>query len=163
MAIYTVHAPADAGIDARTSFDQLVFVRDGFYFWAFAAAIIWLIWHRLWLALFGYIVLTLAIEFAFFLFDVPAVAQLVAMTLIAVLVGFEAASLWRWKLSRRRWRQLDVVVAENEEAAERRFLDRRKTQTHESGGNNTSSSLPRTSSMSQPDVIGLFPQPGAPR
>ncbi len=163
MAIYTVHAPVGDGIDARTSFDRLVFVRDGFYFWAFAAAIIWLIWHRLWLALLGYIFLTLAIEIAFILFDVPAPAQLAAMTLIAVLVGLEAASLWRWKLSRRRWRQLDVVVAENEEAAERRFLDRWKERAHESGRNDTASLLPRTPSMSQPDVIGLFPQPGASR
>jgi hypothetical protein len=44
--------------------------------------------------------------------------------LLALLLGFEAASLQRWTLSRRNWRQLDIVVADDEEAAERRFFDR---------------------------------------
>ena len=44
--------------------------------------------------------------------------------LIAILMGFEAASLRRWTLSRRNWRQLDIVVADDEESAERRFFDR---------------------------------------
>ena len=39
-------------------------------------------------------------------------------------MGFEAASLQRWTLSRRNWRQLDIVVADDEESAERRFFDR---------------------------------------
>ena len=39
-------------------------------------------------------------------------------------MGFEAASLQRWTLSRRKWRQLDIVVADDEESAERRFFDR---------------------------------------
>ena len=38
---------------------------------------------------------------------------------MAVLLGFEAASLKRWKLSRGKWRQVDVVVADDEEMAER--------------------------------------------
>ncbi len=52
MAVYTVHAPASYGVDVRTTSDRLVFVRDGFYFWAFVFSFFWLIWHRLWLALF---------------------------------------------------------------------------------------------------------------
>ena len=63
MAIYTVHAPASYGIDPRVTADKVVFVRDGFYVWAFLAAIVWLMWHRLWLALLGYIVLSVAAEF----------------------------------------------------------------------------------------------------
>ena len=37
-------------------------------------------------------------------------AVLLANFLIALLMGFEAASLRRWTLSRRNWRQLDIVV-----------------------------------------------------
>ena len=29
--------------------ERFVFVRDGFYFWAFLFAPLWLLWHRLWL------------------------------------------------------------------------------------------------------------------
>ena len=44
--------------------------------------------------------------------------------LLAVLMGLEAASLRRWSYSRGNWRQIDFVVADDEEAAERRFFDR---------------------------------------
>ena len=47
-----------------------------------------------------------------------------ANLLLALLMGFEAASLRRWTVSRRNWRQLDIVVADDEETAERRFFDR---------------------------------------
>ena len=44
-----------AGADIAAT-DKFTFVRDGFHFWAFVAGLIWLAWHRLWLALIGWIV-----------------------------------------------------------------------------------------------------------
>ena len=58
MAIYTVHAPVSYGSDVRTTDDKVVFVRDGFHFWALAFGPFWLIWHRLWLVLIGYFVVS---------------------------------------------------------------------------------------------------------
>ena len=43
--------------------------------------------------------------------------------LIAILVGIEASSLRRWKLARRKFEQVGVVVADDLEMAERRFFD----------------------------------------
>src|SRR6266700_4404334 len=59
MPVYTVHAPVANGADLAAT-DKFAFVRDGFHFWAFAVSVIWLAWHRLWLALIGWIVLSLA-------------------------------------------------------------------------------------------------------
>src|SRR3954471_22123307 len=59
MPVYTVHAPrsaesaADSLVPGGT--DRFVFVRDGFHFWAFLLAPLWLLRHRLWLALLGYV------------------------------------------------------------------------------------------------------------
>ena len=50
MPVYTVHAPVANGADLAAA-DKFVFVRDGFHFWAAVAGVIWLAWHRLWLAL----------------------------------------------------------------------------------------------------------------
>ena len=63
MPVYTVHAPVtgNAGIAAT---DKFVFVRDGFYVWATLLGVVWLAWHRLWLALIGWIVLMAAIDVA---------------------------------------------------------------------------------------------------
>src|SRR5436190_6728734 len=61
MRVYTVHAPVANGADL-VSADKFVFVRDGFHFWAAAATVIWLLWHRLWLVLLGWIALTVAVN-----------------------------------------------------------------------------------------------------
>ena len=55
MPVYTVHAPQTTNSDIRAT-DRFAFVRDGFHFWAFAFGPLWLVWHRLWLALIGWII-----------------------------------------------------------------------------------------------------------
>jgi hypothetical protein len=165
MAVYTVHAPAGYGVDVRARPDQFVFVRDGFYFWAFVLSILWLVWHRLWLALLGYLALTLAVEIALWSFGASAGTRFVVMGLIALLLGLEAGSLRRWKLSRRKWRQIDVVVADSEEAAERRFFDRWHAAAPRDGAHGAAAlhPLPHASLAQGAGIIGLFPEPGAMR
>ncbi len=66
---------------------------------------------------------TVGIELGLIALGAGRGAILFADLLIAILMGFEAASLQRWTLSRRNWRQLDIVVADDAESAERRFFD----------------------------------------
>ena len=165
MTIYTVHAPVSDGTDIRAAADEVVFVRDGFYVWAFVAAIVWLIWHRLWLALVGYIAISILGELAFKLLGVGVTARFIIMIVFALLIGFEASTLRRWKLSRGKWRQLAVISARNEDEAEQRFFDR---WVNPASGNDTGYSpalhpLPRASLTTHDDVLGVFPQPGASR
>src|SRR3954468_6160662 len=122
MPVYTVHAPVANGADL-TATDKFVFVRDGFHFWAAVAGVVWLAWHRLWLALIGWVVLLGGIGGGFAARGVGRGTIFAVDLLLALLLGFEAASLRRWTLSRRKWRQLDIVVADDEETAERRFFD----------------------------------------
>jgi hypothetical protein len=96
-----------------------------------------------------------------------------ADVLIALLLGFEGASLQRWTLSRRNFRQLDIVVADDEEAAERRFFDRWTAKQHglvnDQGSVDRGAPPPTRNVPPQPfskpptedGIIGLFPQPGA--
>ena len=52
MPVYTVHEPPPRDSDdAADAADRFVFVRDGFSFWAFLFAPLWMLWHRLWLVL----------------------------------------------------------------------------------------------------------------
>ena len=123
MPVYTVHAPVANGADLSAT-DKITFVRDGFHFWAAVAGVVWLIWNRLWLALIGWLVVTFVIDFALTKLGVARGAILLVDLVLMLLLGLEAASLQRWTLSRRKWRQLDIVVADDEEAAERRFFER---------------------------------------
>ena len=55
MPVYTVHEPPPRDDDdRRRRRDRFVFVRDGFSFWAFLLAPLWMLWHRLWLVLLLY-------------------------------------------------------------------------------------------------------------
>jgi hypothetical protein len=176
MPVYTVHAPVTNDPGVRST-DKFAFVRDGFYFWAALFGPLWLIWHRLWLALIGWIVLILAIDAAMASLGAGGTMVFLADGLLALLMGFEAASLWRWTLSRRNWRQLDIVVADNEESAERRFFDRWTVKARDLGDDQAAvdrgappptRDIPgrpfsRPTPSSQSEIIGLFPEPGASR
>ena len=174
MPVYTVHAPVTTRAGAVAT-DRFAFVRDGFHAWAFVLGPLWLAWHRLWLALIGWIVVAAAVDFGMARLGAGGGTVFLAEVLIALLMGFEAASLQRWTLSRRNWRQLDIVVADDEEAAERRFFDRwtakRRGLTNDQpsvdrGGPPPTRDIPGQPFSKPPpvdEIIGLFPQPGAPR
>src|SRR5436189_294603 len=99
-----------------------------------------------------------------------------ADVLIALLTGFEASSIRRWTLSRRDWRQLDIVVARNWETAERRFFDRWTATQRvindqtavDRGAPPPTRDLPgqpfsRPPPLPRNEIIGLFPEPGTSR
>src|SRR5260370_17575257 len=56
MTVDTDHAPVTTSEDVRAT-DRFAFVRDGFHFWAAILGVVWLAWHRLWLALLGWVFL----------------------------------------------------------------------------------------------------------
>jgi Protein of unknown function (DUF2628) len=176
MPVYTVHAPVGSNVDLAVT-DRFTFVRDGFHFWAAVASVIWLAWHRLWLALIGWVVLIAAIDYGLAKLGIGRGTILAVDVVLALLLGFEAASLKRWTLSRGRWRQLDIVVADDEESAERRFFDR-WTAAHrglvndqwsiDRGGPPPTRNIPgqpfsKPPPLPQGGIIGLFPEPGGSR
>lgn len=177
MPVYTVHAPMTDAADVRRMADRMLFVRDGFHFWAFLLGPLWLAWHRLWLALLGYVAVMVGIAALLLQLNAGAGARFAVMLLIALLMGFEAASLRRWTVSRRKWRQLDVVVADDAETAERRFFDRWASREGNAGNDpravdrgappptrdNPGGAHSQPPSAPRSDIIGLFPQPGASR
>ena len=180
MSIYTVYEPPLKAHESAPDPERFVFVRDGFSFWAFLLAPFWLLRYRLWLAFIGYVIVAIALQIALrWIGASPTVTVLVA-ALLSLLVGFEAATLRRFTLSRRGWRNVGLVVGDDIDSAERRFFDAwvsnawaEKTWAEKTWAERSSvGGAPRASSpaMGVPtarrpssEVIGLFPQPGAPR
>src|SRR5664279_1359592 len=115
MPTFTVHAPPPNKGEAATEPERFVFVRDGFHVWAFVLAPLWLLVHRLWLALLGYLIVSFMLGLMLFLLGVSTRAQLPVSLLVALLVGFEAATIWRWTLGRHGWKTLGIVVGEDRE------------------------------------------------
>ena len=168
MPTYTVHAPPPRRGETTSAPERFVFVRDGFHIWAFVFAPLWLLLHRLWLAFVVYALAYGVVGIAFAWLRVPASAQAVIALLIALLIGFEASSIWRWTLTRRRWTTLGFVVGEDAEMAERRFFAEWAPRTNSSPAPSApsepkySTAVQRASSPPS-DVIGLFPEPGGRR
>jgi Protein of unknown function (DUF2628) len=175
MSIYTVYEPPLKAHESAPDPERFVFVRDGFSFWAFLLAPWWMLRHRLWLALVCYVILAVALSVALRLIGTSAAVAVIAGALFSLLVGFEAATLRRFGLARRGWRNVGIVVGDDVESAERRFFDAwaNKSWVNKSwaerpsvdGASRASSPAMGVPMARRPssEVIGLFPQPGAPR
>jgi hypothetical protein len=164
MPTYTVHAPPPRKGESTASPERFVFVRDGFHFWAFLLAPLWLLARRLWLAFTVYVLLSIALGLGLRMIGTSNTVQVLTGLVVALIVGFEVATLRRWKLSRRGWKTLGFVVGEDRETAERRFYAEWVARAAA-----TPPPLPQAppppSAMPLrpapgPDVIGLFPEPG---
>ena len=117
MAIYIVQARDAASLDAAR------FVREGFSWPAFAFAQLWLLFHRLWLAL----VLWLAFEAIFFVVvfpHLPLGAALLVDLVTRIWLGCEAGRLRLDKGSRRTGLTAAVEARDRDEAEALFFRER---------------------------------------
>jgi Protein of unknown function (DUF2628) len=175
MSIYTVHEPPSKADGSPSDPDRFVFVRDGFSFWAFLLAPLWMLRHRLWLVLVGYVIVAVALQVGLRLIGASSGVIITVSLLLALLVGFEAATLRRFTLARRRWKNVGIVVGDDLESAERRFFDAwidnpwsdpARVGTSGGGGWRPSFATGMATTggpQGSSEVLGLFPQPGTPR
>ena len=169
MSVYTVHAPSplQAAASLRDA-ERFAFVRDGFSFWAFLVAPWWMLWHRMWLVLAGYVVAMAVVVSALAVLGASQSALALVAVLISLLVGLEASTLRRLTLRRRGWNNVGIVTGDDLEDAERRFFDawRRHAPARNGAASTSSAAAPAAPPPRAPQeagVIGLFPEPGAHR
>ena len=140
-------------------------MRDGFHFWAMVLAPFWMLVHRLWIELIAYLLIVGGSAFVLRRLGIEEEAGFWGALFLAVLVGMEASSLLRWKLARRGFAQVGIVVGDNLEDAERRFFeawtDEPRPAAPEPPMAPSPFGPPPTAPAPTRDVIGLFPQPQA--
>jgi hypothetical protein len=168
MSVYTVHEPPLRATAALPDPERFVFVREGFYLWAFLLAPLWMLWHRLWLVLLIYIVVGAGLESAMHYSGFGTAGIAFVQFLVSLLIGIEASTLRRFTLARRGWKNVGVVSGDDLEEGERRFFDAWVRATQERPVESAAAfppsvppPLPRASDP--PDIIGLFPEPGGSR
>src|SRR3984957_888215 len=106
MSVYTVHEPPLRAGTAASDVERFAFVRDGFSWWAFLFAPLWMLRHRMWLVLIGYVVVAALIETPGRMSGAPPLAASLIGILLGFLVGLEASTLRRFTLGRRGWKNL---------------------------------------------------------
>lgn len=174
MSVYTVHQPPSRAGNPASDPEGYVFVRDGFSFWAFLFGPLWMLRHRMWLVLVGYVLVSGGLEGLARVAGASRFGIGLIGFLISLLVGLEAGTLRRFTLSRRGYRSVGVVSGHDLEDAEQRFFDSWLKQPSDRATSPAaappvppappapsaagSATIPRG-----PDVIGLFPEPGGSR
>jgi hypothetical protein len=102
-----------------------IFVKDGFSWPAFFIPLLWLIWHRLWLALVAYLVVVAGLSGIGYLSGFPDILSTMLGLLVNVFFGLDGNNLRRRSLARRGYHEVaDIVASDREEAAWRYFSAR---------------------------------------
>ena len=168
MPTFTVHQPPPKPGETTSTPERFLFLRDGFHFWAFVLAPFWLLRYQLWVGFAVYLAGSAVIAVVLGVVRAPLAVQWLAGVLVALLIGFEGATIRRRKLARRGWKMLGFVVGDNTEMAECRFFAewvKRAETPPPSAPLITPEPVyakPRRP-PSPSDVIGLFPKPGGGR
>jgi hypothetical protein len=159
MPVFTVHEPPLRATADLPDPERFVFVRDGVYVWAFFLTPLWLLWRGLWLVFLIYAVTAIAIENAMHYVGFGTGSVVLVQLLISLLVAVEAASLRRFSLARRGWKNIGIVSGDDLEDAERRFYDA-WVRVAPTGRTELPPVPPESLPLIQShDIIGLFPEP----
>ena len=123
MLTLTVHEPPNPPADRVDRAEALVFIKDGFAWSAALFGPLWLLAHRLWWPLLGYLVVSGALQAVQWTTAVDAGWLTYATIALNVLVGLEAGALRAWALERRGWQNLGTVTGKTPAECERRFFE----------------------------------------
>lgn len=117
MAIFTVHLPPTAP-GAALEPEKIVFLREGFNYFAFVFGPFWLLHKRAWIAAAGWALLLTTIGVLAWKLRVPKEAISWVPLALATWLGFEGDRLVAWTLARRGYAESDVVIADDADEAE---------------------------------------------
>ena len=163
MAVYTVHEPLPRKNEASAAPDRFLFVRDGFYFWAFLFGPLWMLWRRLWIVALLYFSLAVGLQIGLWALSATGQVKFFVWLLLHLLIGFEAGTLRRWTLTRRGWKNVGVVVGDEMDTAERNFFAAWSQRAPTAVVPSPSQIPGRYPRGGDNQIVGLFPQPGGPR
>lgn len=154
MAIYTVHIP-EGEVDAVRAAERARFLREGFSWPAFLFGPLWLLLHRLWWALAGWIGAAIVLGLIAYGLGLPPRAASGLWFLLALWLGLEGIQLRRKALERVGFRLADIVAGGSRDEIEARFF----TGASLTGAPGPASLVPAFARPAPAgrDVIGLFP------
>jgi len=119
---FTVYEPRDPAADPVDRAEQLVFVKDGFHWWAAIFPALWLIVKGLWLELFVCLAVVGALTGGLEALGVNGSIGGTLLLIAQVVFGFEAGTIQSAALERRGWRRAGHMEGRNLADGERRFF-----------------------------------------
>jgi len=123
MIVYTVHEPSHPAQTLEVRADDVIFIKEGFTWWGFLFAPLWLLFNALWLEFIAALLLMAGVAAGLTQLGLKDQAGGIAYLLLMLLVGFEGNGLRRWRLERKGYVYLASVAGNSLEECERRFFD----------------------------------------
>ena len=162
MVTYTVHERNEASGTLAGRAQAIAFIKDGFAWMALLFPILWLLYHRMWLVLAGFIALLAVLQGLLILAQFNGEMLGWALAGLSILFAFQANDLRRWSLARRGYWLVGPVSGANRAACEARFFDAwlaaQGAQKSPEPGQATPGAAQKSDAGDE--VIGLFPDPG---
>lgn len=121
MKIYSIFEPA-AGAATLDDPRSVIFLKEGFSWPAMIVPLLWMLYHRMWLAAAGYVGLSGGVAMLGQLFGANETSAAIIGFGFGLIVAFEANGLRRWYLQRSGYRQVASVAEKNLPLAEARYF-----------------------------------------
>lgn len=127
MRIYAIFEPGRGPVqldDPRS----VVFLKQGFSWPALFAPLLWMLYHRMWLASAGYIILSAGVALLGQLLGADEAPAAIIGLGFGLIVAWEAAALRRQALLRAGYQEVATVAAKSLPLAEARYFAERMSQ-----------------------------------
>lgn len=162
MTHYTIHEPLPppSGLAARA--DATRMVKEGMAWWALVLPLLWLLYHRMWLVLTGFVVALVLMEMALVLAGLSEALGFWAWILFSAVFAMHANDLRRWTLARRGYAMAGAVSGQGRDDCELKYFS--------TWPETRAAATPPSAAMAAPNfpavrrqtedrdaVIGLFP------
>lgn len=125
MALYTIHEPPTESGDAASRAEDVTFVREGFAWLAVILGPLWLIWHRLWWPLAGWLLGLVAVCAVLSVLGVSDQAIGWMPLLSVLLLGAMGNELLRRQLEHRGFTEVATIAGDSLADCEARYFLRR--------------------------------------
>lgn len=168
MIAYTIHEPAEPPADLAARADATEFIKEGIAWWALFVPVLWLLYHRMWLELVGFIVVLLLVDLVLALAGFGNAAAGWSTLVLSLILALQANDLRRWRLARRGFRTVGAVTGKDRIECELKYfaawpeIPELQEERPAGGGPARQGGGFRLRENRQGDdeVIGLFPDPG---
>lgn len=119
---YTIYEPAKIEKDPVARADELLFIKDGFAFWAMIAPPLWMIYHHLWRPLIGFVVVLILVKALIWLFGLEPQAGSLLIIGLSIGFGFLANDIRRLFLEKDQYHMIGAISGPSQIECERRFF-----------------------------------------
>lgn len=167
MKACTVHEREDAEGSVAERAERILFVKEGFAWWALLFPLLWLLYHRMWLVLIGFIVVMVALQLGLTAAGMPTSAGTWLVLGGNLLFAVVANDLRRWTLARNGYREIGPVTGRSRRECEEKFFAAWLAEEQNAAvadppparqPDKNQAEFRREAGESD-EIIGLFPQP----